>query len=407
MIVYAGIPPGASGTGQFVDWLQRQGAAVVHSAQYRQAPSELIRTGRLLTALREVITAWLVRTLFRLRFRLGSLRDDHDAVLLHPQTIGLRRTLDFIRRRRRAPVMFLLDSSFFCIRSYNHLPGTTAPCLDCLGGRFESIDEHGCTPFPVSDPEARNFVRELRELIRAGRLHLVAQCATQARMAAHHFGVDVPRVGLWTTEWSGIFDTPAQPAVPTDERRADVVFHGFWVEAKGARWVVEVARHAPTLHFLMPFPRPLALDDAPPNCKFSPMTWDSGLAVAAVAADVVLVPSLWSAPVESAVVKSIAVASAVAVVDNTTAFVSDIPSDVILRLPADPELAAVRLVASVTAGWRPDPEARATWLARWRTANEPVLDSLSNAVACFASGDADLSMELDASSEAEPPGSGR
>jgi hypothetical protein len=405
LVLYAGIQPGSSGTGQLVGWLQRQGAEVVHSAQYSQFPLALLRVGRVLEALREEVAVQFVRARFRLRFRLDSLRNGHEAVLLHPQTIGLRRTLDFVRRRRRPPVMFLLDSSFFCIRSYNHVPGMMAPCLECLEGRFEAIEEHGCEPFPVPDPYSNVFVRELRELVKAGRLHLVAQCASQARLASRHFGVNVPVVGLWTADWAGIFDAPAP--VSTEQLRADVVFHGFWLEAKGARWAVEVARRTPGLRFLMPFARPRGLEEAPLNCEFTPMTWDTGLAAACAAASVVLVPSLWSAPVESAVIKSIAQVPVVAVVENDTTFAAEIPRDVVLHLPPEPVHAASMLTSAVEGGWRPDAVARAAWLSAWRARNEPVLDALRDAVDRFAEGDAGTRGRLAPPQDAGPPAGGQ
>lgn len=50
----------------------------------------------------------------------------------------------------------------------------------------------------------------------------------------------------------------------------------------------------------------------------------------------VLVPSLWSAPVEGALIKSIAAGRAVAVADNHSAFSHELPMWAVSRLPSDP-----------------------------------------------------------------------
>lgn len=380
--LFTGMPPGTSGTGQLVEWLRRQGGDVVHTVDQVLSPRTLLRSGRIFAAMREAVVPPISRLLFRFRFWLEAFLNTYDVVLLHPQSIGMRRTIAFIRRRKTAPVLFLLDSSYFCIRSYNYLPGGTEPCLHCLGGHFDAIHEYDCVPFPFQDDFAETFVRELRELVAAGRLRVVSQCQTQAGLAKRHFGVDVPVVGLWVADWVGLFD--ARPAERSNSSRtADIVFHGLWVEAKGARWLMEVADRCPDLRFLFPCPQSPSVDEIPSNCTFLPMSWDSGLAEAAADALVVVVPSLWSAPVESAVIKSLLTARAVAVVDNPTAFASEIPGDVVLRLSADPVRAADELSVAVRHSWQPKAESRARFLDRYRACNEMLLQAVHTAVARF------------------------
>ena len=52
-------------------------------------------------------------------------------------------------------------------------------------------------------------------------------------------------------------------------------------------------------------------------------------------AALVCVPSLWSAPAEGALIKSRAVARAVAVVRNDTALASELPDELVLKLSPD------------------------------------------------------------------------
>ena len=158
-----------------------------------------------------------------------------------------------------------------------------------------------------------------------------------------------------------------------------VVFHGMSVAAKGATWAIEVARHAPQLTFVFPFKsRQLKLASAefPPNVRFEPQTWETGLADQVSAAAIVLVPSLWSATMEVALLKSIVAARAVAVVDEPTAYSSELPAGLVLRLPADPCQAAQQLTAAATSRWSPDPQLRADWISQLECANRNLLSRL-------------------------------
>jgi len=78
----------------------------------------------------------------------------------------------------------------------------------------------------------------------------------------------------------------------------------------------------------------------PDNVHFVATTWNSGLKDAVEASRCVLVPSLWSAPVEGALIKSLALSKMVAVVDIATAFSSELPEGAVLRLPSNTALAA-------------------------------------------------------------------
>ncbi|WP_188261108.1 glycosyltransferase [Azospirillum tabaci] len=357
LLVVTGVNPGEGGAGAAL-------AGIVAAAQYG---------GRRVS--------WL---------KPGPVSDDSDldaallsgvpVLLFHPQLIGFARTLSVIERSARPPLLYLLDSSFFCVRSYNHRTGETGACTACLGGATEWAEANGCLPFPVSNPDAVAWIDRLRPLVRAGRVRLLAQNARQAALARSQFGeaVPIPVIGMWTEELGRLLApaSPGPPPAPDDAHT--VVFHGTDHPAKGARWSVEVARHAPRLRFLFPFGVPLACDP-PGNAVFQPARWDNGLADAVARSAMTLVPSLWSAPIEAALVKSLACAPAVAVCGNPTAFSDELPGDLVLRLPPDPGAAAVLLEEKVLNGWRPADTTRADWLMRFRRDNAGMANAVFDA----------------------------
>ena len=106
------------------------------------------------------------------------------------------------------------------------------------------------------------------------------------------------------------------------------------------------------------------------------MRWESGLHAAVRDARLVLAPSLWSSPCEGALIKNIVVSKAPAVVDVPSAFSSEIPTDVLLRLPADVDRGAQAIRQALLANWRPDTDRRLNWVTQFRAANEAVASHL-------------------------------
>jgi hypothetical protein len=308
-----------------------------------------------------------------------SIRNADPLVLIQPQTLGVAWCEKLIHSRRLPVWLYLMDSSFFCLRSYNHIDREHAACTRCLGGRWQWAAQLGCQPWPIADAATGRFVERLRDWIIAGKVRCLVQNERQAELLQAHCGgrALVQVVGLWTTD----LDPKAVRAVRVGQAdgNSTVVFHGVSIAAKGAIWAVEVAKHAPQLTFLFPFKaRQLKLPgiELPSNVRFEPMTWETGLAEQVATASIVLIPSLWSATMEGALLKSIISARCVAVVDEPTAYSSELPAGLILRLAGDPCQAAQQLIASTASRWTPDPKLRAGWIAQFDRANRHPLQRL-------------------------------
>jgi hypothetical protein len=303
-------------------------------------------------------------------------------LILHPQTLGYKLTVEVIEERSTPAALFLLDSSFFCIASYNHVSGEVQPCQRCIGGRFEEARVHGCAPFPKPDPAAADFVVRLRELVLRGRVILIAQNERQAALAQTHFGLTAPPavVGLWTEDWESLLAESRRPVtVDSPAKRVDIVFHGYDLEPKGARWLEEVATHLPSRNFLFPFPQ-LGRRAVAANCDYSAITWETGLEPAIRAAEIVVVPSLWSAPIEGALVKSVVLARCVAVVENPSAFADELPEGLLLKLPTDARRAAAVLDNALRSRWTPAEELKKEYFERLRLQRRKFLEHLLTAI---------------------------
>ncbi|MET1412989.1 hypothetical protein ABVF61_12010 [Roseibium sp. HPY-6] len=373
--VVSGIPAGKSGTGQLVAYLVAQGLPYIEPG-----PRLDKRDDR--SVFRELFL-WLKGAPRWLLFfvRLWFLRRSKTPVLLlHPQDLGFSATLRIIKFLRGNCWIYLLESSFFCVRSYNHQPMEHAACLRCLGDPDQHAAKmYGCSPFPRQTSSATVFVRKLHSLARAGKVHFLAQNERQAKLAEQQFGMPVPVVGLWTAdiEESLIAGTKGSDESKSGDTRWDIVFHGNDVLAKGSRWALSVARHAPQLSFLFPFKCPADVEDAPENCSFVQMSWTSGLRDAVSSCKVVLSPSFWSASIEGALVKNIRFASTTAVAANATSFSDEIPEGVILHLDAHPEKAATQLAEYLSSGRSADSDQKREWLDSFTKRNSTYIQNIN------------------------------
>ena len=389
LVVVSGIPAGDSGTGRFVAHLQERMNALVGRrikliARPERPATWQIRLWLRQRAYRQVVVefvryAWLLSR-FLWGVSLVWMKRNQRLVLLHPQNLGYRLTLSLLETRTRPSLIYLLDSSFFCIASYNHLKGESGPCLRCLELDFNEVARNGCKPFPRLDWTALEFAPNLQRLVKSGRVNIAAQNQRQAKLAQMHFELpSLPRViGLWTQDWDAVFAEKSwRSDVPPMTYVWDVLFHGHCLDAKGASWIAGVATRCPELRFMFPFPKP-AWFSAGENCIFVPCSWESGLREEIGKARLVVVPSLWSAPIEGALVKSIVWAAAVAVIGNPTSFCDELPEDVVLKLPADQVAGAERLRRACQA-WRPDVGARERWIEKFARMKDGFVPDLLSA----------------------------
>jgi hypothetical protein len=358
----SGIEANTTGTGRFMQHLQ---AAILAERRY-DGTIVYCPAGQTLSA-----------------EQIGWLAQIPHLVIFHPQMLGVRETLDLMTRRAaagRPTHLYLLDNFFFCLKSYNHLDHEYGPCLRCVGpGRGLAALEHGCRPWPAADPLAAAFIARLYDLVSQGAVRLFTQNRKQSELARAHFGPTavITYAGLWCADWTAFVDAflatgraegEAEDAAPG----YDVVYHGSRDPAKGIGWVLATAALTPELSYLVPLDRGAATIAGPANVTIQPMRWDGGLHEAVRRARLVLAPSLWSSPCEGALIKNIVVARAPAVVDIASAFSSEIPPAVLLRLPQAPAAAAAAVREAQAAAWRPDPATRLAWVRDFKQANADV-----------------------------------
>lgn len=370
------------GTGRFLRVLLDQARTLpevelrfFHSMEKRISLDTALKGLHLLDAAKEIA---LRSTSWRPFPRPGDdmlLQAEH-VLMLHPQTLRYAWCEKFLRRRRKPTWMYVLDASFFCIRSYNHIPGESSACLRCLGGDFSQARAFDCPDFPCPQKGSIPFLTFLRQAAARGEVRFLSQSANYDELLRRHFG---PQAVIKRAGMCADFETGFEASAPDDGGSGHIVFHGAHLEPKGAKWALDLARACPDIPFLFPFAKGHAdaLGVTPANAVFQPMTWETGLREAVRRSRATLCPSLWSAPVEGALVKSIIHAPVTAVAATASAFSATIPDSVVLKLSEDPLQAARELAASQA----PSREERVRWYAAYAAENSNILHNIYNAMA--------------------------
>ena len=321
--VVSGLPPGTSGLGRFLASLSL--AARDHGWKVLWRPQRG-DGNKVLFALK---VAWFYT---RLRFLRNT-----EVLTLHPQTLRWRTFFRLMASNRMR--LYLVDNSFFCIRSYNYRESGWQECLDCLGDL--SRCHPSCRPFPVSLRRSDNLAYLDRLKVKAPAISFFVQNPSQGRLVRKHFGenAEIRLGGMMTSEFKEVERGRQGSGI------YDVVFHGALNAAKGAVYAIELARHLPELSFLLPGKyeeaRKLSGDAGlPDNVKVREITWETGLREHIETCRLVLCPSLWSAPIEGALVKSLLHNGRVAVYDSLFGYQSDLPAGLVIRIGPDLEEAA-------------------------------------------------------------------
>lgn len=311
-----------------------------------------------------------------------KLIKEKNLILFHPQSLGFSWTKKLLAERQHTWI-YVLDASFFCIRSYNHIEETGEICFDCLGGNFSAISSNNCKPFPCKQDHYLEFMHSLKEIVQQGKISFFVQCQGHKDLIKKHFGekttavniglcADFPPVGTKQV-------LPASAPTPT----YDVVLHTSNVSAKGARWAYELALATPDINYLFPFAKNNSQQSThiPPNLSFIPMSWESGLKDAVISAKLTLCPSLWAAPVEGALIKSIFWGNQVAVVDVQSAFSAEIPPSVVHHLPNNIHAAAnsIRNILLKPV----DFSTKMDWYTTFSNTSERVLDKMCSIVLSY------------------------
>lgn len=344
--IIAGIPPSRLGVGRLMAYLVDQN----HNDFCIIYPNVFYPDSDLRTLLKRISYIDLFKQIIKyvsskiiggLKFKMETMfLRSKNIILIHPQTIGLKNVTKLIRKNNI--FIYLMDCSFFCVKSYNHLDQSLKPCFLCLGGNYEFANKNNCKPFPERYKLNAN-VRFL-EMLRASanEITFMVQNSSQADLVINHFGNDIKvyEVGMFATDFVNHSEKCRSVEKLNDKFNVDFVYHGVVSEVKGLSYVLDIAMELKQFSFLIPASYDRCkkiigdkiLKNDLKNVTFLDINWERGLKEYIINSKVILCPSLWSAPIEGALIKSFIFNGVVALVPAKYSFTNDLPESIYCKL---------------------------------------------------------------------------
>lgn len=307
----AAIPPGYGGAGDYLDIVLKKykGSLLI----YPRVPKGTDIIQKILIKLQLYINNIFVLILLTLKLVDRT-------VIYHPQSIGFRFTT-FILRNSRIIEYYVLDNSFFCQQSYNQI--NSRECIDCLE-IYNARKE--CVIFPRQQKisEYREFIDEMRHSVE--KILFITQTNQQVNLLEARFG------GIRFVKNKMIVDSFYRiQAYERKEKTFDFCFHGNLHEAKGYSYTLKLAIELKELSFFIPG-KILTDYRKIDNVITRELSWSDGLEAVLNDSKIILCPSVWSAPIEAAVIKSLLLKKPVAIMDSSFGIANEIPKDCVIIL---------------------------------------------------------------------------
>ena len=379
LFIFSGIRPGNNGgVGRLVFSLLNESASIkdpVISFIYGKGGGPPFKSALFKFKIKSFLPELKYRFISFIQFR-NALRDNsiltaHHVVLIHPQTLGFKWCMNFISKRDKPTWVYIVDASFFCIRSANSILGENKPCMRCIGGNWENIDKYNCISWPVPQKNNRAFLEFLKKSVNEKKIKFLVQSKNHKELIKRHFGahVIVKIIGLWAD-----FNLLENITYQEQDQGAkyDIVFHGSCGSAKGFPWAIQLANKCPEHSFFFPCSKESieAMKVIPgDNSFFGDITWENSLKNLVSTSKVVLCPTMWSAPIEGALIKSISVAQKTAVVDESTTYSNEISDEIVLKLPYNLDDAAIIIKDYIKNGDPLNKNLQESWIENYISKN--------------------------------------
>lgn len=328
----SGVGPGESGASRFFSVAKAYASDSGFKTlfPYRHRSFKRLYSDNKILAILYLVRVVLQKLIFNLRCLYISLFCPRHIVLMHPQGIGIIITLILISRSKKIS-FYTIDNSFFCMKSYNFHPDV-GECFRCVG--FVEKAHEDCRPFPVQSFSFcyRYFLKKFVEI--SARVEFFCQTSGQEALVKEHFGshVNTSVIGMESLDMMINDELVAISPIDCENFGSDyLVFHASQDEAKGIGLALELAKYMPTYKFVFPFLKPKNLRPTQ-NCFFIPCSWETGLNYLVRNAKAVLCLSMWSAPIEGALIKSLMQNGKVVTYQGMRSFSRELPEGVVIKI---------------------------------------------------------------------------
>ena len=242
--------------------------------------------------------------------------------IYHHQTLGLKISSRLIKKSDNID-FYILDAGFFCKKSYNHLFEKT--CLNCLKNFKPDIS---CKSFPRYAND-KNFIAFRETLFKNKfKINFIVQTESHKLMLEESY-LSLKKCTIKKMKHNNLNYYVNKQLIC---KSYDFVFHGNKLDAKGYSYTLELSKNIEESSFFFPF----EIENQNSNITVERVNWSNGLADTIIKCKIVLCPSLWSAPVESSIIKSMLLCKPVALMNSKySATNCTYPKDTFIELKGD------------------------------------------------------------------------
>ena len=346
IIIVSGYEPGVGGVGQLVKALQNIMDEKNVSFFFKRSFSIKAKFKKKQYA--KFIFFSFLRFLFNFLFyvRVRLLRNAK-VLLVHPQRIGFKLCKKIIVNND--VYFYIVDNSFFCMRSYNTSPVSNSECFSCLGD-LDPLKQCFSSPVKYKTSVNLDFLAFLK--LSSSHINFLVQNAKQKELVLKHFKKtrSVNVIGLPLSEMDLYYDKDVKSVYGEEIKSYDFVFHANPSIEKGLLFFVELASKLDKYTFMVPTSKDNCqsvlgndINLGLSNLYFVDCTWRTGLGIYLANCRIACNPSCWSAPIEGALIKSLIYAPLVLVIESQYAFSSELNLKKLIVVPNSPNLASKKI----------------------------------------------------------------
>jgi len=247
-------------------------------------------------------------------------------VIFHQQSIGYNLTTSLILNSNDIE-FYILDSNFFCKKSYNEYNSKT--CFKCFEN-FDPYDDCIHQPYEANDLDYIKFINTLRD--QEKKITFLVQTQGYKKILINKFPLaKVKKLKMKHDRL--IYDNIE--SFDSKNFSYDFFFHAHITTPKGLKYFFRLAKKMHNKKFFLPSNKNfigLSL-----NIIVKNISWGKTFVEEIKKTKIILCPSIWTYPVESALIKSMLLKKAVAIIDVKNSFSEEIPNNCVIKLTGDIE----------------------------------------------------------------------
>ena len=244
-------------------------------------------------------------------------------VIFHQQSIGYDLVAKLINKSKKIQ-FFVLDSNFFCKKSYNEYNDNV-----CFAYYEKFKPHYDCYHHPYiseNDDGYKKFTKALK--INMEKIEFIVQTVGYSELVKKKFNKS--NVKLKKMYHEKLININNYIDKSLNEFNYDFFYHAHLTPPKGINYFYKLSNLMPDKKFFLPSHKNHKVVNK--NISFKKLYWGEEFIYTLNNSKIVLCPSIWTYPVESAVIKSLLMKKAVAVINSKYSFSEVIPDDCIIKL---------------------------------------------------------------------------